>query len=803
MPDAVHSFDQLAPEQQAAAGGKGGTLARLYQAGYPVPDGFVILPASFAGDVLLPEAWTQVQAHLARLRGGDPQAAFAVRSSALAEDSPRASFAGEFETVLNVTTDEAVRAAIHKVRQSRHSQRVQAYSQARGLPAGHDMAVIIQCLMPATLSGVLFTADPVTGGRGRMCGNYTHGLGDQLVSGEAEPREFTLTRPRGRYEGPTELRPFARRLFKLARRLERDLGGPQDIEWAIAAGRSFAWARDRARNRVHILQSRPITTLQGFDPATGEYNDSLTGDYVWSCVNIGEATGVVMTPFTWSAISMIYGEMDLVPGYHTVGNIGGRAYQNVSVMTAMFRALGRKQEEVTKEIGGVRDEYLETMGQYLVPLPGITLWTVLPGALRMLRKQRAALKNLEAFLAENPNWCRAMCRRIEGTPDLAELAATATAGFLPRIRDTFWRTVTTALRCGELIAPLRQELTGLVGAADADVLLSSVSDQEEPLASLGPLVGLARVASGEMSREAYLERWGHRGALEVELSYPRPFEDPGWLDEQLAAFARSPIDVDALLAAKRAEFEAAWARLQETHPRQARSLRRRLDQAAESVRLREAVRSEFTRYTWVARVWALRVGELTGFGHDAFFLTFDELFDLLAGRAAPVSSIPARRETFQRYEALPPYPLIICGRFDPFHWAADPNRRSDRSDAGGRLPPSLSDAQENVIIGMPGSAGQAEGVVRCLEGPEQGDQLQPGEILVATQTNIGWTLFFPRAAAIVTDVGAPLSHAAVVARELGIPAVVNTGVATMRLKTGDRVRVDGVQGTVEILESGA
>jgi pyruvate,water dikinase len=195
---------------------------------------------------------------------------------------------------------------------------------------------------------------------------------------------------------------------------------------------------------------------------------------------------------------------------------------------------------------------------------------------------------------------------------------------------------------------------------------------------------------------------------------------------------------------------------------------------------------------------------MTGIGDGAFFLLFDELIDLLAGRDAPVECIPARRETYERYKALPPYPLMIRGRFDPFQWAADPDRRSDVFDDHGLLPEvTIEGRSESVIVGMPGSAGRVEGVVRRLESPEQGHQLQPGEILVASQTNIGWTLFFPRAGAVVTDVGAPLSHAAIVARELGIPAVVNCGDATSRLHTGDQVRVDGIQGTVEILQSGA
>jgi pyruvate,water dikinase len=229
-------------------------------------------------------------------------------------------------------------------------------------------------------------------------------------------------------------------------------------------------------------------------------------------------------------------------------------------------------------------------------------------------------------------------------------------------------------------------------------------------------------------------------------------------------------------------------------------MRKRLDRASEAIRAREAVRSEGARLVWVARDFALRAGELTGVGDGAFHLTYAELLDLLDGRDTVVASLPARRRTYERYKELPPYPLLVCGRFDPFQWAADPNRRADVFDASGQLQEmTLEPPSENVVLGMPGAAGRVEGCVRRLDSHEQGSELQPGEVLVTTQTNIGWTLFFAKAAAIVTDVGAPLSHAAIIARELGIPAVVNCGDATARLQTGDRVRVDGTQGTVEIL----
>jgi pyruvate,water dikinase len=298
-----------------------------------------------------------------------------------------------------------------------------------------------------------------------------------------------------------------------------------------------------------------------------------------------------------------------------------------------------------------------------------------------------------------------------------------------------------------------------------------------------------------MSPQEYLDRYGHRGPCEGELSLPRPAEDPDWLDRQLAEYAKSPVDVDALLAKRRAEFEAAWERLQERYPKKAPKLRREIDKVGPAARMREAVRDEVTRFLWVERDWALRAGELTGLGDDIFLLTIDEVLDLLVGKDTATQYIPARRETYARYRDLPPYPMIVRGRFDADQWAADPNRRNDIYDATAPVPTSTSD----TLSGFAGAAGRVEGRVRVLDGPDQSDQFQLGEILVAVTTNVGWTPIFPRAAAVVTDVGAPLSHAAIVARELGIPAVVGCGSATTRLRTGDWVRVDGGQGTVEIL----
>ena len=244
-----------------------------------------------------------------------PDQSFAVRSSALGEDSGEASFAGAFETSSTCAATRVIRHAIETVRRSRHAGRVAAYSQAQGLAAVHEVAVIVQRMITPNFSGVLFTADPVTGSRAAIVGNYVRGLGEKLVAGEANALSFTLSRLKRRYTGPPELRRFASCSINSAFGSKRDLGTPQDIEWAIADGRLF------------VLQARPITTLRGYDPATGESNDSLTGDYLWTNANVGEAVPDVMTPCTWSFVQIFISETMSALfhlGYPPIGNIGGR-----------------------------------------------------------------------------------------------------------------------------------------------------------------------------------------------------------------------------------------------------------------------------------------------------------------------------------------------------------------------------------------------------------------------------------------------------------------------------------------------
>jgi pyruvate,water dikinase len=466
-------------------------------------------------------------------------------------------------------------------------------------------------------------------------------------------------------------------------------------------------------------------------------------------------------------------------------------------MYATLLVMRRKPTDMT-EIGG----RMELPAGMTIPefrLPRLAFFPVLFNAMRLMFRMRMWLRGLPAFITENPRWCEENLARV-ATSGSGEAALAFVAEEGKRRVEAFWRLVSITWRYADAVAPLRRELVALTGQDDASALLSGVSSGSELLASLGPVVSLAQVAHGELDRQTFLRQYGHRGPHEAEVSAPRPAEDPAWLDAQLAAWGESPVDVASLLASQQAAFDAAWARLRARHPQQADKLRRRLDRAAELARQREAMRSELTRLVAVVRAWALRAGQLTGVSDGIFFLTYEEALNLLVGRPVATETIAARRETYERYRRLPAYPPLICGHFDPDRWAADPRRRGDWYDSH---VPELSagpvPAASNVIRGLPGSAGRVEGIVRRLDRPEDGDQLRPGEILVTAQTNVGWTLLFPRVAAVVTDVGAALSHAAIVARELGIPSVVGCGNATARLKTGDRARVDGGAGTVTLI----
>jgi len=547
--------------------------------------------------------------------------------------------------------------------------------------------------------------------------------------------------------------------------------------------------------------TRQIKQLQaGYNPATGVFNDSLRGNYLWTNSNLGEAFPDVMTPLTWSLIQ-IYGEEVnplALPGNHPMfGNIGGRLYMNMSLFNSMIRTLGFSQARVNKE----SEEFFGHLPDNVnIPIVPFSRWqlirTVVPSLPNIIRQRRKTLAKLPTFAAQNPVQLDQFKQQTSAATSSLELTSLWRETLEPYFREACRMLKDGTTRYENAYRPLRRKLQEQVGEADAITLLSGVSNDNQQLSSLEPVVGLWQVANGKLSREEYIRQFGHRGPHEMELFIPRSAEDPAWLDKQIANLENT--DVPALLAAQEAKKEITFNDYAQRFPKDAAKLQEKLTETAVYARGRESIRSEFTRIMYLMRQFALRAGKLSGLDNDVFFLSIEDLGNLLVGKTVPtISEIPARRDAYETLSALPPYPAIINGRFDPISWAEDLNHRSDIFEAHPK--PASQPITDKNVSGFPGSSGVIEGVVRVLHSLEDSNQLQPGEVLVTVTTNIGWTPVFPRVSAVVTDVGAPLSHAAIVARELGIPAVVGCGDATMRLKTGNRVRVDGGQGIITLL----
>jgi len=783
MLDMVKSFKELTPELQSLAGGKGCMLSKMFQAGYPVPDGFVILPSAFNENSLNEDAWNKIKHYLKEIRKDNESVLFAVRSSALSEDSAQASFAGEFETVLNVKTDEEIQSAIYEVFSSRESERVKAYSSVQGMDQSHQIAVVIQIMIQSEISGVLFTANPITGSHESMTGNFVFGLGEQLVSGEANAYPFNIMRPKRKYEGPSEFKKYASELYKYASKLEEKYGTHQDIEWAVSNG------------KLYILQARPITTLITGNPDTYEWNDTLDGDFLWTNTNVGEAMSDVFTPLSWSMIRALDEEQMTIPGYYLFsGNICGRAYTNISYALSLYPAFGKDIKSLIKTMSEVFGQMPEEIEIPIYPFSKLGLIKGMALKLKhRLKNIIKASKEIPEHLNESPNLCRRMTETIKEVKTKEELIDLWKTEILPFNFKALW----IALAGGRKMVianKLKDELIKVAGIEDTNTLMSNFRG-DSSLESLGPIIGISKIITGEMNREEYRIKYGHRGPHEFELSIPHPGEDETWLEKQIEEFKNSNTDVEKLLNKQHDQYEEALRRLKENFPKEANDFEKKIVKVAEAARLRESVRSEWTRAFRVNRAFALKAGELTGIGNDIFFLYINEVLDLLSGNDLALNHIAVRKENYKKYKSLPPLPSIIRGRFDPFKWVKSSNRRVDYYDES--MPITTQDSE--TLQGFAGASGKIEGVVRILTNPEEGENLKKGEILVASTTNVGWTPLFPKASAIITDIGAPLSHAAIVARELGIPAVVGCGNATTKLKTGDKVIVDGGHGVVQIL----
>ena len=754
-------------------GGKATSLSLMMQnLKMNIPSGYVITADAFRDGKITEDANAELNELLATL---DRLKTYAVRSSAIGEDGAGNSFAGQYETLTDLMVPE-IRDAVDQVAASAQNERVENYRSQNDITS-EGIGVVIQEFIKADYAGVIFTSDVMTGKDEFLTGNYVHGEGEKLVSGAENAEVFKIGALEYSYEGNPELEPFAKTLRKYCLAIRFFYGVPMDIEWAVKG------------RKVYILQARPITTLTRLNVKNYDVNGTRSGCKLLTKTNVGEIFMNPVSPMTFSVLEKINEFLGL-PDW--LENVCGQAYMNVSVMCSLMVSFGRSREkayETVKDlVGGIPEGCEIPISPFDKKAFQKNLWNL------FFPKEKSKLtkKQKHEMVANLHNISEELISQIKTINTNAELMAFWDDVLQPKLNDGL---ASILAESGTSLVPLfnlRKKITEIAGEDMANRLCTG---------SLGiidcmkPTLLLEDVASGKMTREEYIRECGHRSADEMELMYPRPYEYPSFIDVLLKDRAANTASLRAMQERQKASYEEALAEFKEKYPSKRKWIDKEIGKFIHANAFREDIRSKGVRIFCVFREYCLKAGGLNGLGEDIFMLGYKEMFALLKGDKTAVSYIPARKETFARYLSYPGFPGIIIGRFDPDKWMEDPDRRYDYYVSG-----RASEGPDNSDVkGFAGAAGVVTGTVRVINDVSRIDEICEGEILVTRATNIGWTVAFHKVSAIVTDIGAPLSHAAIVAREFGIPAVVGCSNATTVLKTGDVVTVDGEKGTVTIV----
>ena len=771
----VFPLDQVPSDRKALIGGKALSLSRMMtELKVNVPCGYAISCEAFSGGAIRDEAKAEIDSLVASL---DEELTYAVRSSAINEDGAKASFAGQYETVTDVPKA-GIMDAIGKVIASVGSATVKEYE---GSFSQEDLGigVVIQKFVKPEFAGVVFTSDPITGADDQLVGSYVHGEGEQLVSGNANAKEFHIGAIKYSYEGPSEFVKYSKKLGKYCLAIRRNYGVPMDIEWAVS------------NRKVYILQARPITTLQRIDTATYEVNGSKSNKQLLTRTNVGEIFMKPVSPMTFSVLEKI-NEMLGIPDW--LNNIYGQEYMNVSVIASALVAYGKTVDEaydLTKELTGyIPEGVVKPISPFDKKAFRKTVWRLIFPK----EKSKLSRKEKHQMVKDLSELCDQHIEKIKTIETSKELGAYWDDVLQPALNDGLASIMTES---GMQLVPLFGTRKKLAKVSDDEMANRLLGGCIGVVESMKPMLLLEDVLAGKMSKEEYVKICGHRAINEMELMEPHPYEDPSFPDNAIEELRESGTNLHAMLKAQEEAFSEALSEFKSSYPSKAKWVDKKIEKYRNANAFREEIRSKGVRIFCVFREYIRRAGALNDIGDDIFFLMYKEMFALLKGDRSVIKLIPERKKTYERYLTYPPFPNLIIGRFDPDEWIKDPNRRTDYFVAD--LDRSAEEGESDVK-GFPGAAGVVTGKAKVILSIDDIDKIEKGDILVTTATNIGWTLAFPKVSAIVTDIGAPLSHAAIVAREFGIPAVVGCGNATTVLKTGDLITVDGAHGKVTVIK---
>ncbi len=768
--DTFLDWQQAYQAGPALCGGKGYNLARLARYGFRVPRGGVLAAGA---------PFSAIREGLERLRLMD--ARLAVRSSATAEDSARASFAGIHASFLNVSGLPAIEQAAQNTINSLQTPQAIAYRRRMGFRDEEVQCAVVFCeMVEARSAGVAFSCDPVTGRRDLILIDAAEGLGEAVVGGRVNPQRIVwrnqhrLAREPGAGPWPWLPASVEEELAHQVWRVQWALGegqDPQDVEWAYDG------------ERLWLLQARPVTRV----PRAGWPETAAMPRY-WSTANIKDGQPGVSSEFSWSLLTEIVGDAAYAaqiaagyrrpPGMEIVRRFHGRGYFDLTLMQWVFYdAFGLTPHDVIKEIGGQQPE---------ISVPGDT-WKGSKG-----NRRRVARIRLLRRLWNHPR--RALAAIGPHIERILSLAA------LDRTGDS----LAELDRAMRQIADLQDAFIPVFGLANASAgpwqmgLETLVKDKAligRLQAGTGAVTSaehgyrLYEIASGKATVEEFLRDFGHRGVYETDVMNPRWIEDSSWVQEQVDAIRRNPPPPDPREAAAEIRREAE------------RELRRRLGWLAplplwlvrklrESSAAREGTKSAMVSAILPMRKIVLEIGRRLVAASQldapegAFEMAHVDLICLLRGYWDGQGARELTGDRELRRAA----------------WLAETAPDLIMEEPDGRMAaptPIAFSSESGVWSGYAVSPGTARGRARLVRDPKAGDHLQQGDILIAPSTDPGWSPLFPaRCGGGDGERQRYLSHGAIVAREYGIPAVANVPGIMEALSDGEDVMVDGSAGRV-------
>ncbi|MFH8681146.1 rifamycin-inactivating phosphotransferase [Streptomyces lydicus] len=757
------------------------------------------------------------------------QAAYAVRSSATAEDLPTASFAGQQDTYLNIVGPAAILQHVSRCWASLFTERAVTYRQRNGIDHRTvHMAVVVQQMVFPHAAGILFTADPVTGNRKVATVDAGFGLGEALVSGLVNPDVFKVRHgevvartiaakqravhalPAGgtqevaidspRQEQPALTDAQVVRLVQLGRRIEAHFGRPQDIEWCLID------------EDFQIVQSRPITTLYPIPETDDQEN------HVYVSVGHQQMMTDPMKPLglsMWKLTAMV-----------PMHEAGGRLFVDVTRRLASPASRAALLDLVGRGDPLVRDA-LETVldGDDLVP----SLPDAVPGG-PPAGGAAAPIETDPALVTELIERSQASIAALER--DIRTKTGPALFDFLLEAFEEHKRVLSDPLSIRAIMAGMEatwwlndklQEWLGEKNAADTLTLsapdnitsemglaLLDVADVIRPHAEVVAFLQrvecaedaafldeLAKLAGGTEARDAietYLDRYGMRCVGEIDITRPRWRERPTTLVPVILDNVRNfepgaaerRFEQGRQKALKKEQDVLSRLRAQPDGDRKADETKRMIDRVRTFIGYRE-----YPKYGIVSRYFVYKQAlmeeaerlvqaDVLAEKEDIFYLTFQELRDVVRSNQVDDQIVKQRKDAFRSYDALTP-PRVLT---------------SDGEAVTGAY--RRDDVPAGALIGLPVSAGTIEGRARVILDMADAE-LEAGDILVTTFTDPSWSPLFVGIAGLVTEVGGLMTHGAVIAREYGLPAVVGVEQATRLIRDGQRIRVHGTGGYIELL----